>query len=69
MIRIAHGQRVELHYRPTLRSIAPHLATGRALLMGRGRGPRNALVLLDDGRKTIAPCGNLIEIKMEEPNV
>jgi hypothetical protein len=61
MIRTAHGQRVELRYRRETRPAAPHLARGVALLMGHGRGPHNVLVLLDDERRVVVPCGNLIE--------
>jgi len=58
MIYSAHGQRVELRYRIETRSAAPHGSQGVALLMGHGRGPRNVLVLLDDNRFVVVPCGN-----------
>jgi hypothetical protein len=59
MIYTATGQRVELHYRRETRPGAPHLARGVALLMGHGPGPHNVLVLLDDGRRVVVPCGNV----------
>lgn len=59
MIYSATGQRIELHYRKETRPAAQHLAQGVALLMGHGRGPHNVLVLLDDGRRVVVPCGNV----------
>lgn len=67
MIRSARGQRVELHYAPKRgRAICPHLTRGVAVLMGRGPGPRNVLVLLDDGRRVVVPGGNCMEILLYE---
>ncbi len=56
------GQRVELHYRQSLRSLCPHLSHGTVEIAGRGRGPLNALVLLDDGRRFVVPRGNMEEV-------
>lgn len=52
------GQRVVLHYRASVRPITPHGQQGTILVRGRGK-PRNHLVLLDDGRKVVVPCGNI----------
>lgn len=53
------GQRVELHYRKETRAAAPHLARGVVVKAGKGGGPVNALVRLDDGRMIVVPRGNL----------
>ncbi len=54
------GRRVRLAYRLSLRSLFPHGATGVVLVAkGKGRGPRNHLVRLDDGRELIVPAGHL----------
>lgn len=62
MIRSAHGQRIELHYRLSLRPFAPHLARGVALVMGCGPGPHNVLVRLDNGWRVVVPGGNCMEV-------
>lgn len=53
------SQRARLHYRASLRSVAPEGAAGVILICGRGPGPRNCLLLADDGRKFVVPKGNL----------
>jgi len=59
------GQRVRLHYRrdlpePWARAMYPHQGKcGQVLVAGRGPGPRNALVLLEDGTAVTVPRGNL----------
>jgi len=60
------GQRVELHYRKETRDAAPHLATGTVVKSGRGRGPINALILLDDGRAMVVPHGQLMLCERSE---
>lgn len=58
--RPAPGQRVTLRYRSTLREyVGLHLARGVVVIAGGGRGPVNALVELDDGRRLVVPRGQL----------
>lgn len=53
------GQRIRVRYNKRLRThMLYHDNAGRILIPSRGR-PRNHLVALDDGTKTIIPCGNL----------
>lgn len=55
------GTRVRLHYSAAYRSIGcPHGAHGVVLVRGTGR-PRNHLVLLDDGTRTVVPAGNMVK--------
>jgi hypothetical protein len=54
------GRRVALAYRPALRPVCPHGAKGRVLATGKGPGPLNHLVRLDDGRVLVVPCGHLV---------
>jgi hypothetical protein len=54
-------QRVILRYRKEMRSVCPHLATGKILVAASGRGPINALVQLDGGRLVVVPRGNLFK--------
>lgn len=65
MIHRPHlGQRVELHYRGPRRKGAPsvrdytglHLSRGVVVVAGTGRGPINALVELEDGRRVVVVC-------------
>ena len=57
------GQPVELHYRPSLRAyVGLHLAHGTVVVAGSGRGPINALVVLDSGRRVVIPRGQLFEV-------
>lgn len=53
------GTRVTLAYRPALRPICPHGAADVVLVAGRGKGPKNHLVKLDDGRVLVVPAGHL----------
>ena len=54
------GQRVRLHYaRRAAASMPHHGALGSVRLVGRGPGPRNALVDLDGGGAVVVPRGNL----------
>lgn len=53
------GLRVQLCYRKSLRGHAPHGSTGAVVTVGRGPGPVNVLVRLDDERLVIVPRGNL----------
>ena len=59
------GQRVELHYRRSMRCNGLHLERGVVTVAGRGPGPINAAVALDDGRMVIVPRGNIVEAKGE----
>lgn len=64
MIRFAlPGTHVELHYREETRPAAPHLARGVIAIFAHGRGPHNALIALDDGRRVVVPSGHLMEMK------
>jgi len=54
------GQRVELHYRKSMRLNGLHLARGVVTVAGCGPGPINAAVTLDDGRTVIVPRGNMV---------
>jgi len=56
------GQRVELHYKESMRAVCPHLEKGIVIKSG-GRKIVNALVKLDDGKMLIVPRGNLQETK------
>lgn len=55
------GQRVRLHYARRWEPVAAMWegCIGTVRCAARGPGPRNVLVTLDDGRRTIAPRGNL----------
>lgn len=55
------GDRVELHYRD--HSFFRHLQVGEILIPGKGPGPINHLVLLDNGEKVVVPRGNLFKEK------
>jgi len=55
------GQRVELHYRKSMRVNGLHLARGVVTVAGNGPGLINATVMLDDGRTVIVPRGNMVE--------
>jgi len=57
------GQRVELHYRKSMRGNGLHLARGIVRAVGTGLGPINAAVVLDDGTLVFVPRGNMMEIK------
>jgi len=59
------GQRVELHYRKSMRVNGLHLERGVVTVAGSGPGPINAAVALDDGRTVIVPRGNMAELKGE----
>jgi len=59
------GQRVELHYRKSMRCNGLHLERGVVTVAGRGPGPINAAVALDNGRTVIVPRGNMVELKGE----
>ena len=59
------GQRVELHYKRSMRCNGLHLALGVVTVAGKGPGPINATVALDDGRTVIVPRGNMVELKGE----
>ena len=54
------GQRVELHYRKSMRCNDLHLALGVVTVAGTGPGPINAEVKLDDGRTVVVPRGNMM---------
>ena len=54
------GQRVELHYRKSMRATCPHKQRGKVMISG-GKKIVNALVSLDDNRLMIVPRGNLTE--------
>lgn len=55
------GQRVRLHYRRGAAPLMPcHGLAGRVVCAGRGPGPRNALVRLDNGSRAVVPRGNLV---------
>jgi hypothetical protein len=56
------GDRVQLRYRASLRSLCPHGATGTIVVAGKGK-PRNHLVRLDDGRELMVPCGHITKLK------
>lgn len=59
------GQRVELHYNPRMRKATGlHLARGTVVVAGKGPGPINAEVRLDDGCLTIVPRGNLFKLEV-----
>lgn len=56
------GQRVELHYRPSLRAYTGlHLVAGTVEVVASGGGPINCLVRLADGRRVVVPRGQLFE--------
>ena len=57
------GQRVELHYRKSMRVNGLHLSRGVVRAVGKGLGPINAAVILDDGTLIFIPRGNLVELK------
>ena len=57
------GQRVELHYKPSMRCNGLHLARGVISWAAHGPGPINAAVELDDGRMVIVPRGNMVEAR------
>lgn len=69
--RLSPGQRVELHYAGPRRKGAPslrgwtglHLAHGVVVVAGTGRGPVNALVEFEDGRRVVVPRGQLFEVE------
>lgn len=55
------GQRVRIHYNRRLAAWALyHGCKGIIKIVGRGPGPRNCLIDLDDGREVCVPRGNLI---------
>lgn len=63
------GQRVQLHYGGPRRKgatslrewVGLHLACGVVAVAGTGRGPVNALVQLEDGRRVVVPRGQLFK--------
>jgi len=55
--------RVELHYRKSMRVNGLHLARGVVRAVGKGLGPINAFVMLDDGTLVVVPRGHLVELK------
>ncbi len=56
------GQRVMLRYRRPLRDAGmPHGVRGVVLIVGRGPGPRNHLIRLDDGRHMAVPAGHVFK--------
>ena len=53
------GMHVKVHYRKSLQSEMPlQNKLGTILVLAKGRGPRNVLVLIQ-GKKYIIPRGNL----------
>lgn len=52
------GTRCEVRYRKGSRLPLQHRA-GEVVAAGRGPGPRNVLVRLDDGTRVVVPVGNL----------
>lgn len=63
------GARVRLRYAARTREwFGLHLAEGVVVVApGPGRGPRNHLVELDDGRRLVVPGGNLRELREVAP--
>ena len=59
-------QRVELHYRKSMRCNGLHLERGVVTVAGSGPGPINATVVLDDGRTAIVPRGNMVEVRGQQ---
>ena len=55
--------RVELHYRKSMRCNGLHLARGIIRAVGKGLGPINAAVMLDDGTLVFVPRGNMMEVR------
>lgn len=66
MIRSPYpGQRVQIWYRKSAASTMPHQGhVGVVMCVGRGPGPRNAAVRLDDV-VVVVPRGNLREPQIE----
>jgi len=56
------GMHVELHYRKSMRVNGLHLSRGVVRAVGKGLGPINAAVMLDDGTLVFVPRGNLVEL-------
>lgn len=57
------GQRVELHYRRSMRAwVGLHLTRGTIEHVNNGLGPINAVVALDCGRRVAVPRGNLFAV-------
>ncbi|MHA1559075.1 MAG: hypothetical protein ACTSWI_00150 [Alphaproteobacteria bacterium] len=60
------GQRVRLWYAKRYAAAMPHHGRlGIMVVAGRGLGPINALVRLDDGPEVVVPRGNLQEANDE----
>jgi len=57
--RAVPGQRVTLRYNKRLRQVCRHLAIGTVIV--GAKGPRNALVRLDDGMEVVVPFGNIFK--------
>jgi len=55
------GTRVELRYRASVRSIAPHGQRGTIVIASKKR-PRNHAVKLDSGIIVVVPAGNLFPV-------
>jgi hypothetical protein len=65
MIRHAKpGTRVRLHYAKKRAVLSPlHGATGVVLAAGRGPGPRNVIVAVDNAGTVVVPAGNMERVK------
>jgi len=58
------GTQVELRYRPSMRSIAPHGQRGVVVIVSKKR-PRNHAVRLESGTVVVVPAGNLFMEKSQ----
>ena len=53
-------QSVRIHYRKSLQKFMPyHGKTGVVVCVGKGPGPKNVLIELDEGGRVCVPRGNL----------
>lgn len=60
IVRPRINEIVRIWYRASKRSVAPHhgeIAVVKAV--GKGPGPRNHLVELEDYTQVVVPCGNI----------
>lgn len=55
------GDRVVLRYKKSARGFFPHNARGTVFVAGRGPGPINAEIILEEGRRIVVPRGNLFK--------